>query len=151
MKILLIIFILYGTFVSKTLSQENAKDDTLVIRNLLGDLEYLMDNNLDSAVILSQEIEQRAAKINYQRAVWEAQIGKGRVLYSLGYPDSSKILLEKVLKETQDKKCRLEEIESHSALAWALKNDYTVSTIARPRRIGSRSVSKNPGSTVSKL
>lgn len=119
-----LIFVFCG-FVSKESQPQTIEaNDTLAIQNMLGDLKYLMDSNLDSALILAKEIEQRADKINYRTGVWEAQIYRGRALYSLGHPDSSKVLLEKVLKETQEQKHRLEEIKAHSALALILQNSY---------------------------
>ncbi|MDO8928196.1 MAG: tetratricopeptide repeat protein, partial [Bacteroidota bacterium] len=99
-------------------------DDTLVIQRMLGDLKQLMNSNLDSALILSKKTEQMATKIKYRNGIWKAQTYHGKALFSLGHPDSSKVLLEKVLKETQEQKCRLEEINAHVALAEVLQEDY---------------------------
>ena len=119
-----LIFIFCGLISNESLSQTSTVDDTLVIQRMLSDLKQLMNSNLDSALILSKETEQMAAKIKYRNGIWEAQTFHGKALYSLGYPDSSKVLLEKVLKETQDQKCRLEEINAHVALAEVLQQDY---------------------------
>lgn len=119
-----IIFVFCGLVSKECRSQTGVVDDTLAIKNMLGDLKQLIDSNLDSALILAKEIEQRADKINYRTGVWEAQIYRGRALYTLGHPDSSKVLLEKVLKETQEQKHRLEEIKVHTALAVILQDDY---------------------------
>jgi len=119
-----LIFIFCGLINNESLSQTNTVDDTLVIQGMLGDLKQLINRNLDSALILSKETEQMAAKIKYRNGIWEAQIYRGKALFSLGYPDSSKVLLEKVLKETQEQKCRLEEINAQVAFAEVLQQDY---------------------------
>lgn len=118
------IFIFCGIFSKESWSQISTADDTLAIQNMLGDLKHLIDSNLDSALILSKATEQRATKIKYRVGTWEAQIFQARALYMLGHPDTSKVLLTKVLKETQEQKCRQEEIKVHSALALVLQNDY---------------------------
>ncbi|MBW8323642.1 MAG: tetratricopeptide repeat-containing sensor histidine kinase [Prolixibacteraceae bacterium] len=122
--LLLMMFIFCGLISKESLAQINTMGDTLAIQNMLGDLKQLIDRNLDSTLVLSKEIEQRAAKIKYRNGIWEAQMYRGKTLFKLGYPDSSKVLLEKVLKETQEQKCRLEEIKVHLALAEILQDDY---------------------------
>ena len=119
-----LIFISCVLISNESLSQTSSLDDTLVIQRMLGDLKQLMNSNLDSALILSKKTEQIATKIKYRNGIWEAQMYHGKALFSLGYPDSSKVLLEKVLKETQEQKCRLEEINAHVALAEVLQQDY---------------------------
>ena len=57
------IFIFCGLISKESLSQINTMGDTLAIQNMLGDLKRLIDRNLDSTLVLSKEIEQRAAKI----------------------------------------------------------------------------------------
>ncbi|MDP3433010.1 MAG: hypothetical protein Q8T04_08615, partial [Bacteroidota bacterium] len=119
-----LLFIFCGLVSDESFSQTSTVDDTLVIQRMLGDLKQLMNSNLDSALILSKKTEQMATKINYRNGIWKAQTYHGKALFSLGYPDSSKVLLEKVLKETQEQKCRLEEINAHVALAEVLQQDY---------------------------
>ncbi len=99
-------------------------DDTLVVQRMLGNLQQLLNSNLDSTLILSKETEQRAAKINYRNGIWEAQMYRGKALFRLGFPDSSKVLLNNILKETQAQNCRLEEIKVHLALADVWQEDY---------------------------
>jgi len=118
------IFIFCGLISKDCLSQINTIDDTLVIQRMLGNLKQLLNSNLDSTLILSKETEQRATKINYRNGIWEAQMYRGKALFRLGFPDSSKVLLHNVLKETQDQKCRLEEIKAHLALSDVLQEDY---------------------------
>jgi len=118
------IFIFCGLISKGCLSQINTIDDTLIIQRMLGNLKQLLNSNLDSTLILSKETEQRATKINYRNGIWEAQMYRGKALFRLGFPDSSKVLLHNILKETQDQKCRLEEIKAHLALADVLQEDY---------------------------
>lgn len=122
------IFIFCGLISKNSLSQVYTVDDTLVIRRMLSDLQQLLNSNLDSALILSKETEQRATKVNYRNGIWEAQMYRGKALFRLGFPDSSKVLLNNVLKETQNQKCRLEEINAHLALAEVMQEDYNFSS-----------------------
>lgn len=118
------IFIFCGLISKESFSQISTADDTLVIQRMLGNLKQLLYRNLDSTIILSNETEQRAAKIKYTNGVWEAEMYRGKALFRLGFPDSSKVLLNNILKATQDQKCRLEEIKAHLALADVLQEDY---------------------------
>lgn len=118
------LFIFCGLISKDSLSQVSTKVDTLNIQHMLGNLQQLLYSNLDSTLILSKEAEQKAAKINYRNGIWEAQMYRGKALFRLGLPDSSKLLLNNILKETQDQKCRLEEIKAHLALADVLQEDY---------------------------
>jgi len=118
------LFIFCGLISKDSLSQVSTKVDTLIIQHMLGNLQQLLYSNLDSTLILSKEAEQKAAKINYRNGIWEAQMYRGKALFRLGLPDSSKLLLNNILKETQDQKCRLEEIKAHLALADVLQEDY---------------------------
>jgi len=118
------LFIFCGLVSKDSLSQVSTKVDTLIIQGMLGNLQQLLKSNLDSTLILSKEAEQKAAKINYRNGIWEAQMYRGKALFRLGLPDSSKLLLNTILKETQDQKCRLEEIKAHLALADVLQEDY---------------------------
>jgi len=118
------IFIFCGLISKDSLSQVSTKVDTLIIQRMLGNLQQLLNSNLDSTLILSKEAEQKAAKINYRNGIWEAQMYRGKALFRLGLPDSSKLILNNVLKETQEQKCRLEEIKAHLALADVLQEDY---------------------------
>lgn len=118
------IFLFCGLISKDSLSQVTNKVDTLIIQHILGNLQQLLNSNLDSTLIVSKETEQKAAKINYRNGVWEAQMYRGKALFRLGFPDSSKLLLNNILKETQEQTCRLEEIKAHLALADVLQEDY---------------------------
>ena len=118
------IFLFCGLISKDSLSQVSTKVDTLIIQHILGNLQQLLNSNLDSTLIVSKETEQKAAQINYRNGIWEAQMYRGKAFFRLGFPDSSKLLLNNILKETQEQKCRLEEIKAHLALADVLQEDY---------------------------
>ena len=118
------IFLFCGLISKDSLSQVATKVDTLIIQHILGNLQQLLNSNLDSTLIVSKETEQKAAQVNYRNGIWEAQMYRGKALFRLGFPDSSKLLLNNILKETQEQKCRLEEIKAHLALADVSQEDY---------------------------
>lgn len=120
-----LLFIICGLISGESRAQTNAVQDTLDIQHTLIYLRQLINSNFDSALIVSKTTQQEAAAINYQNGVWEAQICEGKSLFGLGQPDSAQLVLKTVLKETQEQKCRLEEIKAQLALADILQQDYS--------------------------
>ncbi|HKJ41164.1 MAG TPA: tetratricopeptide repeat-containing sensor histidine kinase [Sunxiuqinia sp.] len=120
-----LLFIICVLISGESRAQTIALQDTLDIQHTLADLQQLINSNFDSALIVSRKTQQKAAAINYQKGVWEAQIYEGKSLFGLGQPDSAQLVLKTVLKETQEQKCRLEEIKAQLALADILQRDYS--------------------------
>lgn len=122
--LLAFLMILCGLFSKESFSQTSAVNDTLAIKQMLGDLKLLKDSDLNSALQLSKVIQKKAAEANYPKGIWDAQIYEGQALSDLGQPDSAISILTKVIKETQKFKFRLEEIRAHQNLANALQQNY---------------------------
>ena len=72
------IFLFCGLISKDSLSQVTTKVDTLIIQHILGNLQQLLNSNLDSTLIVSKETEQKAAQINYRNGIWEAQMYRGK-------------------------------------------------------------------------
>ena len=119
-----LIFIFCGLFNRESWSQTNTLNDTLVIQNMLANLKQLINSNLDSTLLLSKEIEEKAAEINYQNGIWDAQIYRGRAFSDLGQSDSAEAILTKVIRETKMLGIRLEEIKAHQDLAYVQQQNY---------------------------
>lgn len=119
-----LLFISCGLICQKGLTQPDTTRDTLAIQRMLSDLEKLTVKDLNASILLSKEIQKKAVKIKYQTAIWEARIYEGKAYHSLGFPDSSRVILNQVLKETQKQKSRLSEAKAHVALAIAFQTNY---------------------------
>lgn len=119
-----VLFIIFGLACKESRSQTNVLNDSTKINRMLVELHQLAESNLDSALELSKTIQQKAAKLNYQEGVWEAQIEQGIVLYGLGNPDSSRSVINHVLKETQKQNNRLLQIKAHLGLAQIYQQSY---------------------------
>ena len=119
-----VLFIVFGLACKESSSQTNVLNDSTKINRMLEELHQLAESNLDSALELSKTIQQKAAKLNYQEGVWEARIEQGIVLYGLGNPDSSRSVINHVLKETQKQNNRLLQIKAHLGLAQTYQQSY---------------------------
>lgn len=119
-----LLFISCGLTCKKGLTQPDTTRDTLAIQRMLSDLDKLTVKDLNASILLSKEIQKKAVKIKYQTAIWEARIYEGKAYHSLGFPDSSQVILNQVLKETQEQKSRLSEAKAHVALAIAFQKQY---------------------------
>lgn len=119
-----LLFILCALAGKAGLAHPDAVEDTLSIRHMLDKLKQLANHDLDSTIGFSKEIQQRAAKLKYQAGVWDARIYEGKAYHSLGFPDSSQAILNQVLKETQEQRCRLAQVKVHNALAMVFQTDY---------------------------
>ncbi|WP_430972222.1 tetratricopeptide repeat-containing sensor histidine kinase [Sunxiuqinia rutila] len=98
--------------------------DTTAINHLLQQLDELTNRNLDSALLLSQEIFQKATTIDYQQGIWETQLIQGKAYYQAGKKDTAYTILNQLLGQTQQQVNRIAEIETHIQLASNFQDDY---------------------------
>jgi signal transduction histidine kinase len=119
-----VLFIFYGLGSHKSWSQSIALDDSTKIVRMLDKLHRLSESNLDSALELSKTIQQEAQKLNDLEGVWEARIEQGIIQTGLGYPDSSLLVINQVLKETQQQNNRLVQIKAHLGLAYTFQQNH---------------------------
>jgi two-component system, sensor histidine kinase and response regulator len=120
----LVLFLFYGLCSHKSWSQSIALDDSTKIEHMLDQLHRLSESNLDSALELSKTIQQEAQKLNDREGVWEARIEQGIIQARLGYPDSSLLVINQVLKETQPQNNRLVQIKAHLGLAFTFQQNH---------------------------
>ena len=119
-----VLYIFCGLYIQESRSQSVVLDDSTAIERMLGELHQLTESNLDSALELSKTIQQKSEKLNYQNGVWEARIEQGMIHNGLGHPDSSLLIINQVLKETQQQNNRLMQIKAHIGLAYTFQQNY---------------------------
>ncbi|MGD9929900.1 MAG: ATP-binding protein [Mangrovibacterium sp.] len=83
----------------------------------LKELKPLIELNPDSAFVLIRQIYSQAIEANNQAMAWEVMTDLGRIYYKLGYPDSSRLILEKVLDYSQSTGNRILSIKALTELA----------------------------------
>lgn len=120
----LMIIILVGFVCKQGRSQTHATDDSTGIESMLDELQQLKESNLNAAYEFSKLIGQRADIIHYQKGVWKARIEQAVVYNLLGHADSSLVMMNQVLKETQEQNDRLSEIEAHLGLARLFQDNF---------------------------
>ncbi|MGQ7868535.1 tetratricopeptide repeat-containing sensor histidine kinase [Sunxiuqinia sp. sy24] len=98
--------------------------DTTEINHLLDKLDELTKRNLDSALLLGQEVFQKATAIHYRQGIWETQLNQGKAYYLAGKKDTAYAILNQLLNQTRKQANRITEIKTHIQLANNFQNNY---------------------------
>ncbi len=121
-------FLFLTLFVGLTGSVCQAQHDGLAdspeIKKRLETLEQLRNRNLDSALVLSNEIYQQVLAVNDQEAIWETRLKQGNICYQLGQKDTAYLILNQVLDQATEHQNRLTEIKARIELAFNLREDF---------------------------
>ncbi len=121
---LLFLVILCVPFCWKTKAAEFSRADSVELTSEFNLLEKLLTRNLDSVVIISNEIIQETAVQDSLPLLLEAMIYQGKAYYNLGRKDTSYTILSRVLEQAQTTGNRLIEIKTRTQIASNLQDDY---------------------------
>lgn len=122
LTILLLIF--FSLSLQPSRAQQPSRADSVEVNLLLEQINHLLERNLDSALLLSRQVQARTTSLHHQEGLWETMILQGKTLFQLGQKDTAYFILNQVLQESQQQHNRLITIKSHSSLAYSFENDY---------------------------
>ncbi len=120
--LLLILFL--GLTGSVCQALDESMTNTLEITKQLETLDQLRNRNLDSALLLANEVYQQVLGMNNQEAIWETRLNQGSIYYELGQKDTAYLILNQVLDQALEHQNRLTEIKARIKLAVSLQEDY---------------------------
>ncbi len=131
-NLLFLLLILCSFSLQLTRAQQPSKADSVEVNLLLEQLNHLLERNLDSALLLSKQVQGRAASLHHQEGLWETQIIQGKAFFLMGQKDTAYSILNQVLRESQQQQKRLIQIRASIQLASSFEKDYDFKNAITP-------------------
>ena len=121
---LFLLFLLIKISAIPGFAQEISPADSIHIEEMLAELDQLENRDLDSTILLSNQIYKQASDTNYEKGLWKTMLIQGYAYHRVGQKDTAYHILNQLLEECRIQKDRLFECKALIQLAFNYQDDY---------------------------